>query len=48
MTTLTREEMVFAILKKSKNPDTVLILAISENAQVEAIYCALYEPNKSE
>ena len=41
-TILPREEMVRLILDKSKNPDTLLILAISETDVVEQIYCALY------
>ena len=40
---MTREEMVILILKKSKNPDTILILAISETDVVEQIYNALYD-----
>ena len=39
---LSREEMVKLILEKSKNPDTLLILAISETDVVEEIYCKLY------
>lgn len=38
----TRKEMVIEILRKSKSPDTVLILAISETNVVEEIYCALF------
>lgn len=37
-----REELVQAILKISKNPETLLILAISENEELEEIYCKLY------
>lgn len=37
-----REEMVKLILKKSKSPDTLMILAISETDVVEKIYCGLY------
>jgi len=39
---LSREEMVIKILKKSKSPDTMLILAISETDIVEKIYYKLY------
>lgn len=38
----TREEMVMAILKKSKSKDTLLILAISETDFVEQIYCEMF------
>lgn len=34
--------MVYAILKKSKSADTLLILAISETDAVEEIYYKLY------
>ena len=40
--TKTREELVRLILAKSKNKDTLLILAISETDVVEQIYCELY------
>ncbi len=39
---MTREEMVTKILKKSKSPDTMLILAISETDVVEQIYYKLF------
>lgn len=39
---MSREEMVKKILQKSKSPDTVLILAISETDIVEEIYYKLY------
>lgn len=38
----TREQMVNLILQKSKSPDTVLILAISETDFVREIYNGLY------
>ena len=38
----TREELVMKILAKSKSPDTVLILAISETDIVREIYYKLY------
>ena len=41
-TILPREEMVRLILDKSKNPDTLLILAFSETDLIEKIYCELY------
>ena len=39
---MSREEMVQKILKKSKNPNTLLILAISKTDMVEEIYHKLY------